>query len=379
MSAVGGLLDRYVGRRFVGLYGLCVLGFVLLFLVVDGVGRIDDFIDARESLAPGESITALAIEYYVSKIPVFSVLFAPYLTLFAAIACLMTLTRHNELSAMISCGRSLHRVLLPVYVASLVITAFLLVAEQQVVPASLRRIESVERRLEHDKSSRGEQPPHLRDAINTLVAERWVPRDLRLVGVSSIGFRDPEGRLPEGKLTAEALVYRRRAADGRLGWFPIGGTLTPAGKDATGRLADPVPLPRDEPLLFLLTPTEIDILVESEVAALSSAKIRELRRLYADKPDQVAQLSLQLHSRNARPFANLVLLLLGLPFVARPGQRSIAAGLAVAFGCCVVYMTGDLIAQELGSRQAVGPLTAAWLAPLVFGAVALARLDRAVT
>ncbi len=377
-----GILDRYVGRRFLGLYGLCLMFFVLLFMVVDGVGRIDDFIESSEQMPEGVSVLPLALEFYLNRIPVFSVLFAPYLTLFAAIACLMTFSRHNELTAMIASGRSLHRILLPVYVSAVVITGMLLVAEEHVIPAALSRLKNVEMRLEGKEAARGERVPHLRDGTNTFVARRWIMEDLRLSDVRCLSYCDEagdgnaEGALPPGRLVADALIYRRRPADGLEAWFPVGGELRPLGKDADGRLREPIALPPDQPVAFGLTPTTIAVLVEEDVASLPSDQIRELRRLY---PDKYAELSMQLYSRRTRPMANFVLLLLGLPFVARPGQRSIASGLAVAFGCCLVYITFDLFCAELGARGEFHPLVASWLTPGLFFAVGVARLDRIIT
>jgi lipopolysaccharide export system permease protein len=371
-----GILDRYVGRRFLGLYGICLLFFVMLFLVVDGVTRIDDFLEARDDLAEGVSLVALAIEYYLSRIPVFSVLFAPYLTLFAAIACLMTFTRHHELTAMISAGRSLHRVLAPVYIAAVVITGLLLIAEEDVVPGSLRRLQAVERKLEGKKTAKGERVPHLRDGTNTFVADRWFVDDLRLSNVRCLSYSDASGDLPEGQLVADALIFRYRESDELEAWFPVRGELRPSGTDAEGRLLEPILLPPDEPVALGLSPTKVEVLVEEDVASLPSAQIRELRDLY---PDKFAALSMQLYSRRTRPIASFVLLLLGLPFVARPGQRSIAAGLAVAFGCCLVYMTFDLFCSELGARGEFHPLIASWFTPSLFFAIGVARIDKVVT
>lgn len=371
-----GILDRYVGRRFVGLYGLCLLFFVLLFLVVDGVGRIDDFLEAGDHVAEDVSVLALAVHFYVNRIPVFSVLFAPYLTLFAAIGCLMTFTRHNEITAMISAGRSVHRVLLPVYVAAVFITGVLLFAEEHVVPASLRKLQTVERRLEGHRASEGERVPHLRDGDNTFVAGRWLVDDLRLTDVRCLAFSDPSGALPDGQLQADALIFRFRETDELEAWFPVGGEVRPFGKDEEGRLRPAVALAPDVPVPLGLTPLEVDVLVQEDVASLPSAQIEALLELY---PDKFAELSMQLLSRRTRPVASFVLLLLGLPFVARPGQRSIAAGLAVAFGCCLVYMTFDLFCNELGARGDLHPLVASWLTPALFLGVGIARIDKIVT
>ncbi len=369
-----GILDRYVGKRFAGVYGLCLVGFVLLFLVVDGVSKIDDFVEGAALLPEGESVWPLVLKFYLNRIPALTVLFAPYLTLFAAIACLMTFTRHNELAAMLSSGRGLHRILLPVYLAALLITGVLVVAEDVVVPSSLRRLEAVERRVKGHRTAKGKSVPHLRDGVNTVVASRWFPDDMRLTEVSCLEYSDPGRLLPTGEFHARELLFRRHG--GRTAWFPVGGEIRPIEKDETGRLHAAIDLPPDAPVFFQFTPTEIDVLVEDDTRSLRSSKIRELRRLYPDKFDE---LSMQLYARHTRPLANFVLLLLGLPFVARPGQRSIAAGLGVAFGCCAAYMAVDLFFQEMGARGELHPLVASWFAPAFFVAIGLARLDKVVT
>ncbi len=375
---VGGLLDRYVGRRFIALYGLCLLGFVLLFTVVDGVGRIDDLLSAAEKLPEGRTLLGVAAEFYIHRIPVFSVLFAPYLTLFATIATLMTLNRHSELTAMITTGRSLHRVLLPVYVVATVLTGLLLLAEERVVPYALRRADAAAQLFSRGGPTGGENVhTHLRDANgNTFAADRWFTDDKRLTNVSSLGFRDPAGRLPVGRLSADALRYRRRTRDSAPAWFATGGELLPLEKDADGRIPQAIAIPPDAPLAIALTPVEIDVLVAEDVASLSSQKIDELTRLH---PERAPALTMQREARRTRPIANFVLLLFGLPFLARPGQRSIAAGLGIAFGVCVAYISVDLFCQELGARGALNPALAAWIGPVLFLAVGIARLDDVVT
>ena len=58
----GGILDRYVLRRFLVHYGLALLYLVGLFLVMDLVTRLDRFLEARQALeAVGSSVAAAAL------------------------------------------------------------------------------------------------------------------------------------------------------------------------------------------------------------------------------------------------------------------------------------------------------------------------------
>src|SRR5882724_1842987 len=113
----GGLLDRYVLRRFLGAYGLCLFGFLLLFLVMDFFARLEDISSSRAAIEnAGESVWVVVAEYYLTKLPFMLVTVGPFLTLFAAIATLITFGRHNEITPMVAAGRSHHRVLAPIYV-----------------------------------------------------------------------------------------------------------------------------------------------------------------------------------------------------------------------------------------------------------------------
>ena len=102
MSGFGGLLDRYIARRFISNYGLVLLGFVMLFLVLDLASTLDDFLDSEAAFRErGESLWIAVGEYYLTKIPPTLTLIGPFLTLFAVISTLISFSRGNELAPML--------------------------------------------------------------------------------------------------------------------------------------------------------------------------------------------------------------------------------------------------------------------------------------
>ena len=139
-------------------------------------------------------------------------------------------------------------------------------------------------------------------------------------------------------------------------------------------IEDPIRLAPDEPLPFAVLPSEIDQLADvGEPGALTRRELVRLNGRYPQKFD----LQMHLHTRTTRPLSSLVLLLLGLPFVMRPGQKTIAAGLGIALCTCAVYSGVDFLCQQIGNRgDLAAPIQAAWFAPSLFGAIGLARLDR---
>ncbi len=375
MRGAFGLLDRYVLRRFVGAYGLCLFGFVTLFLVVDFFSLLDNVLASEKAIEKaGYSLWPLVGEYYLTKLPLILTTVGPFLTLFAAIATLITFGRHNELTPMIAAGRSHHRVLAPVY-ASAVLAVFALVAtEEYVLPQAMQRNDAIENLIKGGDRGDSRRPPHIRDSEtgNAFAARTWLPSQRRLVDVHAPAYRDPSGRLPDGKFDAASVAWRIHPETREIGWFPVDGTLTPFVGAHDGVLPDPVRLPPDRPIAFKVDPSEIDLQTEAGEPGLSRTELAALIARYPQKNE----LRMQLYTRTTRPISGLVLLLLGLPFVTRPGQRTIAAGLGVALGTCAVYVGVDFFARQIGNRGELAPLVAAGLAPSLFGAIGLARIDR---
>jgi lipopolysaccharide export system permease protein len=376
VRGTGGLLDRYVLRRYVGAYGLCLFGLVMLFLVVDFFGHMDKFFaaGAADRLAKaGYTTWPLIGEYYATRLPMILSMVGPYLALFAAVAVLITFARHNELVPMIAAGRSHHRVLAPAYLFAALAALTLFALEERVVPTSMRRNTAIDAVFEGGSKGESKRAPQLRDPTTKayFAAQRWVSLDGRLVGVMAPSYRDPTGKLPEGVFEATELRYRRHPTTREVGWYPVGGTLTPAVSGHGGVLPPPIRLPQDKPIAFSMTPADIDLLTAASDPTQSRA---DLDRLIAQNPHR-NDLRMRLYTRTTRPVSSLVLLLLGVPFFTKPGQKSVASGLGVALALSAVYVATDFFFLQIGNRGELSPLVAAWFAPSFFGAVALARLD----
>lgn len=371
MRGLGGRLDRYVAGRFLGAYGICLLGFVGLFLVVDLSSNVDDFVKAGPHFAEaGTTALSAGLRFYASKLPTILMFIGPFLTLFAAITALLALSRHRELTPMVSAGRSLHRVLLPLYAAGVLLVFVLFGVENYLVPSASATHREIKMLLEGEHESQEVQA--FTNAGNNYEAQGWKSREQMLVGVRCRKWTDPEGELPEGSLLVKELSYGKLTGTQTVGWFPRGGTLRPFGLSPQGRPWGEIDLPFDRPLEVGFTPTELDLMTARKETALSRA---ELKRLIARYPSD-RQLRLDLHARWTRPLASLVLLLLGLPFITRVGGVSIAAGLGTALVASLVYFVVTLFFQELGSRGDLKPFAASWIPPAVFGAIAIARLSR---
>lgn len=376
MTGLFGVLDRYVLLRLASVWGLCLVAFVALFLVVDVTSRLDDFLGAAEALeAAGRSVWGTVFAYYATKSITIAGAVGPYLTLFAGIATMLSLARQNEYVPMVMSGRSVHRILVPVYAFAALTVAGLLALEEYAMPRAERENAVLERLVRKKGKTTLKRLPHLRDKLNALAAEGWDAQERRIVGVECPRFVDPDGRLPEGSFRAAALSWRKDPRNNVVGWYPTDGVLVPSGLAPDGSVLPPVRLQPDHRVSFDLSPAELDVYAAGIEPGISRAQLK----VYIEKHPQQHELVVNLLSRVTRPFSSLVLLLCGIPLVAGPVRKSIAAGLGAALAASVAYFLVEFLFREVASRGAINPYVAMWVPVVLFLALAAALFDAVVT
>ena len=367
---IAGRLDRYVLRRFLGFYGLALLYLVGLFLLLDFVGRLDQFLEARETIRrAGWSLGAAMFQYYAASVPLIVLQVAPFVTVMGACMALVDLRRWNELYPMMEAGRSLARVLAPIVAFAALLTVALVAAYEGVAPLAVKARIRVEQAMEDEDSRVTHRLPHVRDgAGNTWSIEGWDPATLTLAGARAAPFR--AGGRTYDAVSVPRMTWRAEAG-GKGAWIPAGGTLLlpgerPGADDGTVAVPPGRPLPTD------LAPADIELARLSEaLEGLSTESLRLLR----DCHPTLRYLTVLLHRRVTYPLANLVLLLVGVPLVLRWQGASLFLSVIAALCVCAGYFVLDSIACDLGGRGVLPAGVATWLATILFGAAGVTLVD----
>ena len=124
-------------------------------------------------------------------------------------------------------------------------------------------------------------------------------------------------------------------------------------------------------LIPTLKETPADFLKQR--SSVSSMNIRELK-LYIKRFKgsgalaAMNSLKVDLHSRIAYPFACIVILFVGLPFALAGNRRKglTFASVGIALAIALLFYVVNAVGLALGTRGALHPILAAWLAPLLF-------------
>ena len=114
--------------------------------------------------------------------------------------------------------------------------------------------------------------------------------------------------------------------------------------------------------------------LESSDREIPYLSFGELRDQYKRR-SHLKHLEVKLHQRFAFPMANLILLLLGIPFLLRTENRSIVVGIVLAIAVSTLYLMTTYICADLGTKGQLPPMLAGWLPILFFGALGLTLFD----
>jgi lipopolysaccharide export system permease protein len=124
-------LSRYLVREFTRMLAFCWLGLAAAYLLVDFLGKLDNFLSSG---AHGSSIAL----YLAASFPQALVLTGPLSALLAAVLAVEILARNRELIAMRACGIAPRTILAPLLAAAVILALGLVFFEETVAPVANR-------------------------------------------------------------------------------------------------------------------------------------------------------------------------------------------------------------------------------------------------
>ena len=121
------IIDKYLIKQFLQTVLFGLLGFTLIFIVIDAMENLDDFID--------QSVPAIKIiHYYIVFAPEIIRLMTPVAVLFSALFTAGKAANLSELTAIKASGVSLFRFMLPFLITTIIISLFSVYFSGYVVP-----------------------------------------------------------------------------------------------------------------------------------------------------------------------------------------------------------------------------------------------------
>jgi lipopolysaccharide export system permease protein len=348
-------LDVYVGRAIAASFAAALLFFLLLWVLLDLLNNLGVYLDKADKAGIGavQLLWHLA-GYYARLTPVSFVTLWPFVTVIGCNFAISRLMTQNEVQPMLFVGRSMARILRPALICGALAGLGMAACWQWVVP-----------RIASEAS----------EAQGAFLGGDRTIKDVVLEARSEQGFAglrvrhyDPEHRELEGVKYLRVdhafedphlIVADRARWDDRLGdWRLENGKLeTVGGKDKDVAVLG---VPEWTPEVIRRRGQEnIDTDVQSYDELL------EMRRARPNRVD----VAMALHRHVTYPLANLILLMLALPFAIHFERGGRVERVLGAIGVCAGYLVFDLICQNLGRTGYLHPVVAAWSPTILFGSL----------
>lgn len=283
----------------------------------------------------------------------------PFLTLLAALAALTMMARQNEIIALLATGVSPGRIILPILLGAFVVSLTFTAVREAFLPRRL-----VELNLEPADFVQRADSVEIVSAFDGLSG---ITIDGETLSRSKGIIKEPRILLGRdlnqygNRLVARSAVYLEAEGERPAGWLLSGAELSDAAS------AGPAWVEADSGRSVVYTPGSADWVRPGEAFVATTIDAKRLAagerwRLYdsttallAAAQDQTfardaVGLAIRAHTRVLRPFADLLPLCLGLPFVFWRSDRNVFA--AVARGCVLagVYIAAQYVAAYFGEK-----------------------------
>ncbi|MDR1871569.1 MAG: LptF/LptG family permease [Deltaproteobacteria bacterium] len=356
------VIDRYMAGLFFRHLGLCLAGFLALFLTVDFVEKISEFVSHN---IPLKSV----LTYFLAQIPNVLVLLIPVATLASILISLVLLSRNSEIVAFKGSGVSLYRLSAPFVVIGVGLSLFVFLLNNLLTPMTQRVVNEI---------WEGQVRNRRAEASALTVEDVWF-KELRLL--THLGsYKESSGEaLSISLLVLDENFNLSRRMEAAKGLFsPEGLTLIEAqekiyhyGEDGQRSFQ----LVRSDTLTLPDWPMPPKGLGRHGVANSDELSVMGLRevvaRLYAEGFYPIRQL-VDFQFKFSRPFIPLIMVLVGLPIgFWREKGGSVALGLVIGLTISFVYLISLELSRSVGYTGLLPPFLAAWAPNCFFGLIGL--------
>jgi lipopolysaccharide export system permease protein len=354
------ILDRYLLREFLVYLALGLLGFIVVFIVVDLIEKMDVFLDHR---APW----SLVAQYFVNLTPEVVVKMLPVALLLATFLALGQLNKFGELTAMRAGGLSLVRILMPVLAVAVACVGLSLVLGEYVVPAATRARDTIfEERIQHlQRSSPSERADltYLGRGGRIWIVGLYLVHEARMHEVSLQEFKNGvlDRRIDAAETTWDG--HRWVFVSGYVRRFDHGQETA----EAFQRLA--VAGLGERPEDFAKQGHKPDEMNYLELRGY----VERLRASGA----RVENYLVDLHLKLAFPLICFIVVLIGGALSTRLRMQGAALGFGLSVAISFLYYGIMRAGQALGHNGALPPYFAAWMGDVLFGAIGLIMMAQA--
>ncbi|HXM27473.1 MAG TPA: LptF/LptG family permease [Chthoniobacterales bacterium] len=349
-----GIFDRYLLKSFLVPFSYALFGMLGIWLVYDLGVNGPNFVDAH---IPANLIAL----FYLVQSPFMIVNFLPLCVLLGLLYVLTRMSRRNEIISMLSAGRSVPRVLWPLFLIGILLTGLATYLNFELAPKGYYANNYM-----IDEISKGHSKTTLLDGhifVNRPEHRIWFVQHLN---TKSQDMKGIEVTQQDSKETIVAITYADSASHNRSNgaWIFYNGKVSQIDPD--GNVTDEEFFDRKEVTGWNETPWQIGSSA-LKGKMMTVPELRQYLRINADFPaTALADYKSQFWYRFALPWNSLVVILVASPMCVVFSRRGALGGVAGGLLLFIALFAAGNICMALGAGARIPPIAAAWIPIALF-------------
>ncbi len=355
------IIDRYLIKQFLLTALFSLLTFLAIFIIVDLMEHIDEFIDFDVPFG-------IILKYYAVFLPQMIRYTTPISVLLAALFVTGKLSDLNEVTALKASGMSLYRYMAPFIVTTLLISLFSIYFGGYISPIANKIKVSIERNYMDWGTIRSGNNIFFQDTktrIVTIASFNVNTNQANIISIQDFNPNDISEMI--GRIDAKKMKYDSTSAS----WILMNGVERHFSNLAeTQQIFDELKIDN----LHFLPKDVIKKQIKNEEMTLT--ELDELAEEMLTAGNNPKRVQIEYHSRIAFAFASIITVLFGLPLSTNKRK----GGLALQFGINLVitftYLVFVSISQAFGKNGVMSPILTGWLANIIFFVAAILNIAR---
>ena len=347
-------IDAYIVSKFITTFFIALLLIIGIVIIFDISEKIDNFV-AKE--AP---LKAIVFDYYLNFIPYFMNMFSPLFVFITVIFFTSKMAADSEIIAILSCGISFHRMMVPYIFSATLIAIFSLCLNLFIIPdANKTRLEFENQYVKTRFKSVGRNVHYQISPGEFVFAESFS-------SWNNTAYRFTLEKIVDNKLvskiSAESAVYNEEKEVWTLKKYFI--------RDYNEDLTDRIRSGKQLDTTLALSSKDF-YLTEKTVETLNYHELNNLIDTQRMRGDANVKFALiEKNTRFALPFSAFILTIMGVALSSKKRRAGIGWNIGIGIALAFTYILFLRFSQMFVHTDTLPPAIALWLPNLVFAIIA---------
>ncbi len=347
-------LDLYFIKKFLSTFFFSLMLLICIVIIFDVSEKIDDFLEKE---AP---IKAIIFDYYFNFIPYFANLFSALFTFISVIFFTSKLAGNSEIIAILSSGVSFRRLMVPYFVASLILTIFSFILINWVIPPANKKRLAFEDVYINGRFRNDEKNIH-----RQILPDNFVYME-SYNNVNDIGYKFSMEKFENGelkfKLISDYVQWDTTLNKWKITNYMIRNITDGADSILTGRRLDTT---------LNMLPSDF----RHRVNIVEGMNYKELNEFIAQEKmigsENVTLWQIEKNERFAYPFSTIILTLIGVCISSRKTRGGIGLNIGIGIFLAFSYILFMQVTTVLATNANMNPLLAVWIPNIVYLTIGL--------